>query len=246
MSAASPSTLFTQRDLNCLADPDKNTRKKALEKIHSELTALVGKRGVPAEVAQECQTTLQTLLLKGFKDSAEKCRELSVGIMALFLPILQNPTPFAEPTVRAIKERLTGQPPEESEEVRLAMLQLLHGALVRSPSALWECLNDVSQTVERAALDKFPDAKKVASDIAIFLAEQDTIVSAAPNTSEPPRSSLSPTPLQDHCPPLIRAFTTNLAHQQQKIRLSALQVSYPNSYFLQVSCSIHFLHIGCR
>ena len=103
------------------------------------------------------------------------------------------------------------------------MLQLLHDVLVRSPRALAECLLDVAQTVERAALDKFPDAKKVAADIAVFLAEQDAIASAAPAPGEPPRSSLVPTALQDHCPPLVRAFTANLSHQQQKIRLSALQ-----------------------
>lgn len=226
MSAAT-STLFTQRDLNCLADPDKNTRKRALEKIHSELTALIRKRdGITAEQAQEYQTTLLTLLLKGFKDSAEKCRELSVGIMASFLPVLPNPAPFADPTIRTIKDRLTGQPPEESEEVRLAMLQLLHGVLIRSPGAIWEILHDIAQTVERAAIDKFPDAKKVASDIAIFLAEQDAITAPSSNPGVLPRSSLSPTPLQDYCPALVRAFTSNLTHQQQKIRLSALQVPF--------------------
>jgi hypothetical protein len=224
MAGTAP-TLYTQRDLNCLADPDRNTRKRALEKIHNELTALINKRdGITPSQAQEYQTVLLAPLLKGFKDSAEKCRELSVLIMAKFLPLLTNPAAFAEQTIKAIKERLTGQPPEESEEVRLAMLQLLLASLTRTPSTIPECLHDVVSTVERSALDKFPDAKKVAADIAIFLAEQDIAASAAAAGASAAPSSLIPSPLQDHCPAMVRAFAGNLSHQQQKIRLSALQV----------------------
>ena len=107
--------LYTQRDVNCLSDPDKNTRKRALEKILGEVKSLSKQSDsvTAAAQAQDCQTVLSPLILKCFADPTEKCRELSVTLASELLPLLSNPAPFAAPTIRAIRDRIGGLQPAE-------------------------------------------------------------------------------------------------------------------------------------
>lgn len=53
--------LYTQRDLNCLSDPDRNTRKRALEKILQTL-GVFGKVCAHPHVFRPC-----TVCLRGTK-----------------------------------------------------------------------------------------------------------------------------------------------------------------------------------
>ena len=81
------------------------------------------------------------------------------------------------------------------------------------------------QAVERSALDKFPDAKKAASDVAVFLVEACT----------PPPTGRGVVPqglLREPAAALVRAFAAALAHQQQRIRQSALQVPPSSAHSL--------------
>ena len=80
--------ICTQRDLNCLSDPDRNTRKRVLEKISKDVNAHVGKPDFTPDVVKSNLDLLHKPLLKCVKDPAEKCRELSVTILAALVPLV--------------------------------------------------------------------------------------------------------------------------------------------------------------
>ena len=70
--------LVTQRDLNMLADDNRQSRKRALEK----LCKLAG-AGHPADVLAPLWTDqLRAPVLKLFADPVEKNRELAIEIMS--------------------------------------------------------------------------------------------------------------------------------------------------------------------
>jgi hypothetical protein len=77
--------LATQRDLNCLSDPDRGTRKRALEKISKDVQARGG--SFAADSVKQNLDLLHKPLLKCIKDPAEKCRELSVTILGALIPL---------------------------------------------------------------------------------------------------------------------------------------------------------------
>lgn len=80
--------LCTQRDLNCLSDPDRSTRKRALEKISKDVQARKGKPDFTPDVVKQNLDLLHKPLLKTIKDPAEKCRELSVTILGALMPLV--------------------------------------------------------------------------------------------------------------------------------------------------------------
>jgi hypothetical protein len=80
--------LCTQRDLNCLSDPDRSTRKRALEKISKDVQARKGKPDFTPDLVKQNLDLLHKLLLKTMKDPAEKCRELSVTILGTLVPLV--------------------------------------------------------------------------------------------------------------------------------------------------------------
>ena len=205
--AAAPSPLFTQRDLNCLSDPDRSTRKRALEKIHKELGTLAKKPAdFTPEVAQISLEHLHKLLVKCMRDPTEKCRELSVMILAALFPLVQDPAPFIADAVAGIRERLGSQPQvEESEEVRLETLKFLEVLLAVSRTTASEHINEVVAILEMACLDKFPEAKRLSADMIVSLCKTDGKL------------------LAEHTPSLVKALASSLAHQQQKIRLAGLR-----------------------
>ena len=68
------------RDINCLADDNRGTRKRALEKIRKEVFSKK-----PHFSATVLQVTFEEILkpaLKLFADPTEKCRELSVQLVS--------------------------------------------------------------------------------------------------------------------------------------------------------------------
>ena len=68
-----------QRDINCLSEDNKATRKRAIEKIGKELTKK--KPPLNADVMQGCLDTIIKPVLKTFSDPSEKYRELSIQLV---------------------------------------------------------------------------------------------------------------------------------------------------------------------
>ena len=69
-----------QRDVNCLSDDNRTTRRRALDRLKKET---VGRSpSYPPEVLQGLLDFMVKALLRGFSDPVEKCRELAIGLMA--------------------------------------------------------------------------------------------------------------------------------------------------------------------
>ena len=67
-----------QRDINCLSDHNKSTRRRSLEKIHKELLS-DSNRHVLYELLNN---GLMKVLLKSFSDSMERCRSIAISTVS--------------------------------------------------------------------------------------------------------------------------------------------------------------------
>ncbi|PRW39200.1 dynein assembly factor axonemal [Chlorella sorokiniana] len=205
-----------QRDINGLSDPDRSTRRRAVEKLHA---ALLAPPGVPPDaLAAALAGPLLVPLVRLLADQAEKCRELAAAFFAAALPCLPAPNSATQllPTlVPALAERV-GTPPvqEPSEEMRLGLAELVAGPLLGAAAACAssgalpaELLAPLAATVCCQLQDPFADIKKAACSAVPRLAGL-----AAP---EPLPAAL----LQ----PLVLALADCLSHQHSRVRLAALQ-----------------------
>lgn len=68
-----------QRDINCLTDDNRGTRKRALEKISKEVFSKKSK--LSASVMKTVFEEILKPVLKLFSDPTEKCRELSLQMV---------------------------------------------------------------------------------------------------------------------------------------------------------------------
>lgn len=205
-----------QRNINCLTDPNRSTRRRALGKFAKEFSA------PPTQARRSVQSaffkaSLQQPLLACLSDEIEKCRELSCTLLAHFtnhvltdpadhtaiynlfllvLPIMQNrigSTPFAEPT----------------EEIRLCLVDLFntllqHPAVSTSPQ-LSEQGPDILAVYARAAADAYPDVKKSCSVGIQHLAK------------------VAPGRLHSNMDKCIVALIANLGHQHSRVRCATLE-----------------------
>ena len=69
-----------QRDVNCLSDENRGTRKRALERLRKE--TLGHKPPYSSSVLQGLMGFVLKPLLKTLSDQVEKCRELAVNLLA--------------------------------------------------------------------------------------------------------------------------------------------------------------------
>ena len=178
------------RDFNCLADPDRKTRQRALQK----LGALA--RSPPPELDGVWEQALRAPLLKLFSDTVEKNRELSITLVTDLVPslgaaALGGSLPYMVPVFVA---RLASKPvAEDGEELRLALLQLLQLLLQRAGGEpMAPHLPELVQVLVAGFADPFPDAKKAACALdAISLLKMCAkytleAFEGSPNTWEPP------------------------------------------------------------
>ena len=191
------------RDFNCLADPDRKTRQRALQK----LGALA--RSPPPELDGVWEQALRAPLLKLFSDTVEKNRELSITLVTDLVPslgaaALGGSLPYMVPVFVA---RLASKPvAEDGEELRLALLQLLQLLLQRAGGEpMAPHLPELVQVLVAGFADPFPDAKKAACALAQALAEQ------------------LPTYIEPHCAALVKALQPTMAHQHSRVRSVAVE-----------------------
>lgn len=127
--------------------------------------ALFGGGSIAADVLQAAVAgRLLVLVVRLLADPTEKCRELAAGFLAAALQSLPQPAALWPVVVPALAERV-GTPPvqEESEEVRLALAELVTGPLLEraghpAPAGLLPAL---CATVCCQLQDTFAEVKKV-------------------------------------------------------------------------------------
>ncbi|OQR93835.1 hypothetical protein ACHHYP_02194 [Achlya hypogyna] len=197
---------WLQRDVNCLADPQRSVRKRSLEKLSrvSELSAKFGDAPLVAFFRSHLFPPLVTCMA----DPIEKCRELSIQTLQAYTSLGAVAGDGREKTlVTAIHGRIGKAPfPEGAEELRLQLLELLKCILSNTPSAELETsISDVMETLAKTATDPFPDAKKACCDTILVLAAK------------------WPAQVKMHLGTLAKPLTMNLGHQHAKVRLCTLQ-----------------------
>lgn len=202
-----------QRDINCLADPERGVRRRAMDKLSRALQAEAA--GVsPAVLAKLCADNLQrALLTSAGQDTVEKCREKALTLL-LFLAekraLALSAQVLAE-LVALASSRLGKLPyPEHTEEIRLLLLQLVALYLKQLAGesekvALRDVMADVANVLGKAALDPFPDVKKVVADCVIVI------------------GNVWPRDLALQLGAVVRPLVTSLGHQHSRVRVCALQ-----------------------
>ena len=195
--------LVAQRDLNCLADDNRQTRKRALTNL-SKLTS-----APPEKLAPLWSDTLRTPILRLFADPVEKNRELAITLATDLLAAMDDTVAVDSLThvVPAVVARIGNAQAlaEEAEELRLQLLQLLHALVRRCGTALAAHLPEFVLILVASFADPFPDAKKEGCACATALAD------AVPAHIEP------------HCAALISGLAVSLAHQHSRVRSSATE-----------------------
>ena len=83
-----------QRDINCLTDPDRNTRKRGLESIKK---VLLGGKQLAEDVASSCLELLHRPLMKLMDDPVEKNRELALQLLHGLLLLAPRQPRYQQP-----------------------------------------------------------------------------------------------------------------------------------------------------
>jgi len=193
-----------KRDINCLNDEDKNTRKRGIIKLNRELfKSEVDKEDYFEFYSKE----LKKPLLRTVEDQVEKCRELSLEIITKFVENLgdkmKEEVNFIIPVLLS---RINNIPyPEESEELRLQIVQILRTLVKKFPNELLPFLSDSFVAFSKAALDAFPDVKKETAAVLIELCQQ------------------YPNKVEAYCKPIILPLLKNLSHQHSRVRRAHME-----------------------
>ncbi|CAM9386582.1 unnamed protein product [Chrysoparadoxa australica] len=200
-----------QRDLNCLADSDRTSRRRALTRLEK---LLLGKDPCPEETVMRrfLVDTLSLQLITLLADPVEKCRELSAGLLLSCVKAITDVTEdtksLALRIAPAVAARI-GETPfvEVAEEVRLLELQLLEELLGRDSAKDWcsEIAQDMAKSVSHGLADSFAEVKRKCCSIVIQAATIDPAVARL------------------HQEQLMRPLTANLGHQHSKTRQMTLQ-----------------------
>ncbi|XP_040296642.1 dynein assembly factor 5, axonemal [Bufo bufo] len=192
------------RHLNCLNDDNKSTRRRALTSIQREAEDKRLSSGALQEVFGE----LLKPLLRCLSDPMEKCREIAVQVLTHCVSSVPRPEEALPYLVPALAQRL-GSPEmaEPSEELRLALTQLLSLLVEVCGRKLGPYLDDMVRILQRTILDPFPDVKKesckCAANYARGIPEHFHIQSES----------------------LIKPLMQTISHQHSKVRVAVIQTT---------------------
>lgn len=152
-----------QRDINIVStDPDRNRRATAIRRLQE--AALFGL------AAADVSTVLKTCL-KALEDKAEKCRDAAVKAIAEWIPRVS--VDLLDWILPALVSRVGHPPVEDSEEIRLELLELSGAVLATfkhdvGPRGYMDYFKSI---LEASTRDTFPDIKRAACRIIISFCE---------------------------------------------------------------------------
>jgi hypothetical protein len=197
------------RDINALSENDRNVRREALKKLER---AFVSKRTASVEIiGQVFVQNAHKPLLKGLSDSIEKCRELALQILKELVNVLpeRDLLDVLALLLAAIVQRFKIIPfPEQAEEIRLELLELLRAIVKRLASHLGVYSHDLLDALAKAMTDPSPETKRVGCElVADLVAALPTqrLASAAGTKS------------------LLQSLLMNLTHQRWKVRKATVE-----------------------
>lgn len=183
---------------------EKNRRRQALE----EIVKTISQEGMPSRLDDmiELWEGVHRFLVRILNDSVETCRDLTVGILKIFLETLPVDDKHVIYVIPIMSRRLGAQEQiEPSEEVRLKCVSLLRTIILKYKDLLTPYIQDVTGILARTVVDNYPNVKK----------ESCRCVSDYARTL--PRHFYS----QSEC--LIKPILSNFTHQHYRVRLAAVK-----------------------
>ncbi|XP_026981329.1 dynein axonemal assembly factor 5 isoform X2 [Sagmatias obliquidens] len=207
------------RMLPGLEADSKLGRRRALEALQRTLEAARPEApdGDPAAAAAAFQGPWARLLLprllRCLADPAEGCRALAVHLLDLGLRRAARPRDALPRLLPALAARLAGPeparrpPPEVCEELRLALVQLLHLAVRLSGAALAPHLDDAVRVLRCTLLDPFAAVRRESCECAAGLAR------ATPDHFHMQSESL------------IGPLMQSISHQHWKVRVAVIEAT---------------------
>ncbi|KAM4023908.1 dynein axonemal assembly factor 5 [Anomaloglossus baeobatrachus] len=201
------------RHVNCLNDENRSSRKRALAAIQKEAED----RRLSSGALQEVFMDVLKPLLRCLSDPMEKCREITIHTLTYCVRNVPRPEEALPHLVPAITQRL-GSPErlEPSEELRLALAELLTLLVEVCGRKLAPYLEEMLRILQRTIVDPFPDVKKESCKCAANYA----------------RSVPEHFHMQSEC--LIKPLMQTISHQHSKVRIAVIQttgavIQYGNS-----------------
>ncbi|XP_059976367.1 dynein axonemal assembly factor 5 isoform X2 [Mesoplodon densirostris] len=207
------------RMLPGLEADSKLGRRRALEALQRTLEAARPEApdGDPAAAAAAFQGPWARLLLprllRCLADPAEGCRALAVHLLDLGLRRAARPRDALPRLLPALAARLSGPeparrpPPEACEELRLALVQLLHLAVRLTGAALAPHLDDAVRVLRCTLLDPFAAVRRESCECAAALAR------ATPDHFHMQSESL------------IGPLMQSISHQHWKVRVAVIEAT---------------------
>ena len=155
-----------QRDVNCLSDDDRTTRRRALTRLAASVSTLASDEAAGMQtLAALWEQSLRAPLLKLLADPVEKNRELALALTAAVLEALPQPViraSLAHVAPAAAARLSSSAAAEPTEELRLELLRLLRALARRAGTPLSVYLPEIAAALRAGFADPFPDAKKAA------------------------------------------------------------------------------------
>ncbi|CAM9230591.1 unnamed protein product, partial [Laminaria digitata] len=199
-----------QRDINCLSDPDRSARRRALTKLQK---AFFQEAKIPETVLRGFFSRFLSEKLVGMlADPVEKCREMSGGLLMEFVSASDDVPPDTAALARqlfSMVEARVGAVPlvEPAEEVRALLLRLCCAVLGRGSAETFCCeiAGEACGVLSAALTDPFPETKRECCSLLLRLA------------------SVCPGALRSRLGKVLRPLIVNLGHQHSKTRQMTLQ-----------------------
>lgn len=215
-----PNNMALDLELNritiLLQADEKNRRRQALEELMRNVSH-VEDTSDKVDILAKKWEHVHRFLVRLLNDNMETCRDLTVGILRIFLEVLPPEDKYILYVIPIMSRRLGAQELiEPSEEVRLKCVSLLHMIILKYESLLVPYLRDVTGILVRTVTDNYPNIKK----------ESCKCISDYARTL--PKHFYSQS---EH---LIKPILTNFMHQHYRVRLAAVEaigdaIRYGNS-----------------
>lgn len=195
---------------------EKTRRRQALEEIMENISREETSQS-RVEVLVKIWENVHRYLVRILNDNTEICRDLTVGILRIFLEALPPDDKHIIYIIPIMSRRLGVQEQiEPSEEVRLKCVSLLRTIILKYKDLLAPYIPDITRILTRTVIDSYPNVKK----------ESCKCVSDYAKTLSRYFYSQS-----EH---FIKPVLSNFTHQHYRVRLAAVEaigdtIRYGNS-----------------
>ncbi|XP_013169550.1 PREDICTED: dynein assembly factor 5, axonemal [Papilio xuthus] len=191
--------------ITTLQSESKMARKQAFQKINYEI--------FENPLSEGCDFTIifpeiYAYVLKGFSDPSEGCREMSIVIISNFIEHLPLNDYYLTYILPVIVRRIgCAEIVEESEEVRLLLIELVHKILIKykNTQLLTSFFNDFTSILTKTSTDPFPKVKLETCECIILL------------------SKIIDREFHLQCESFIKPVLSNFAHQHFRVRVAAIR-----------------------